>query len=333
MKIILDAMGGDLAPKSTVEGAVLALQEMEDCRLVLVGDKDIIKENLRGLQYDKNRLTIVSTTEVITNDDVPTKAIKQKKDSSLVVALNMLKEHRGDALVSAGSTGAVMTGGLLVLGRISGVDRPALPTVLDVNDTKLMIIDSGANTSCKPLNYVQFGIMGSLYMQDVYKVKNPRIGLLNIGVEEKKGNEITKQAYEALKEADINFVGNVEGNEIMKNKANIVVCDGFSGNILLKFAEGLGEFFKEGLKEVFTSSLLTKVSYLAVEKKIKSFFRGLDPSEVGGVPLLGINGNIIKCHGRSDAKAIKSAIKTAYRLASEKVIDGIENKLQEKIRV
>lgn len=328
LKIILDAMGGDFAPGSNVRGAVMALSEIEDIRVVLVGDKDLIRESLRELEYDKKRLTIVDATEVITNDDVPTKAIKQKKDSSLVVALTMLKDNMGDVLVSAGSTGAVMTGGLLLLGRIKGVDRPALPTVLDVNGSKIMIIDSGANTSCKPINYVQFGVMGSVYIKEVYGVDNPRVGLLNIGVEEKKGNEITKQAYQELKEAPINFVGNVEGNEVTKGKAHIIVCDGFSGNILLKFAEGLGEFFKDGLREVFTSSMLTKISYLTVEKKIKSFFKGLDPSEVGGVPLLGVNGNIIKCHGRSDERAIKSAILTASRFSGKSVVNSIEQNLQ-----
>ena len=327
MKIILDAMGGDFAPKSNVCGAVLALKEIEDLRVVLVGDKDLIKENLVGLEYDRSRLTIVNTTEIITNDDIPTKAIKQKKDSSLVVALNMLKENKGDVLVSAGSTGAVMTGGLLILGRVRGVDRPALPTVLDVNNTKMMIIDSGANTSCKPMNYVQFGIMGALYMESVYKINTPRVGLLNIGVEEKKGNEVVKQAYQALKEADINFVGNIEGNEITKSKADVVVCDGFSGNILLKFAEGLGEFFKEGLKEVFTSNVATKLAYLTVHKRIRNFFRGLDPSEIGGVPLLGLNGNIIKCHGRSDERAIKSAVITASRFSGKDVVARIEQEL------
>jgi len=327
LKIILDAMGGDFAPKSNVCGAVLALKEIEDLRVVLVGDKDLIKENLVGLEYDRSRLTIVNTTEIITNDDIPTKAIKQKKDSSLVVALNMLKENKGDVLVSAGSTGAVMTGGLLILGRVRGVDRPALPTVLDVNNTKMMIIDSGANTSCKPMNYVQFGIMGALYMESVYKINTPRVGLLNIGVEEKKGNEVVKQAYQALKEADINFVGNIEGNEITKSKADVVVCDGFSGNILLKFAEGLGEFFKEGLKEVFTSNVATKLAYLTVHKRIRNFFRGLDPSEIGGVPLLGLNGNIIKCHGRSDERAIKSAVITASRFSGKDVVARIEQEL------
>lgn len=328
LKIILDAMGGDFAPKSNVCGAVLALGEIKDLRVVLVGEKDQIKEALKGLEYDRSRLTIVDTKEVITNDDIPTKAIKQKKDSSLVVALNMLKDNLGDALVSAGSTGAVMTGGLLLLGRIRGVDRPALPTVLDVNGTKMMIIDSGANTSCKPMNYVQFGIMGSMYMRNVYGVENPRVGLLNIGAEEKKGNEITKQAYQALKEADINFVGNVEGNEVTKGKADVIVCDGFSGNILLKFAEGLGEFFKDGLRHVFTSSIMTKIAYLTVEKNIRSFFKGLDPSEIGGVPLLGIKGNIIKCHGRSDKRAIRSALVTASRFDGRDIINGIEQKLK-----
>lgn len=328
MKIILDAMGGDHAPSSTVEGAVLALGEIEELKVVLVGNKDSIKKYLVDLEYDKKRLTMVDTTEIITNDDIPTKAIKQKKDSSLVVALNMLKDNMGDVLVSAGSTGAVMTGGLLLLGRIKGVDRPALPTVLEVNGTKIMVIDSGANTSCKPINYVQFAVMGSLYMQEVYGVESPRVGLLNIGAEEKKGNEITKQAYQALKECPINFVGNVEGNEITTGKAHIVVCDGFSGNILLKFAEGLGEFFKDGLRDVFTSSVLTKLSYLTVERKIKDFFKGLDPSEIGGVPLLGINGNIIKCHGRSDKRAIKSAIVTACKFHGKGIIDSIEQKLK-----
>ena len=329
MKIILDAMGGDFAPKSNVRGAILALQEQKDCHIVLVGDKDAIKKELKDKKYDRERLTIVSTTEVITNDDVPTKAIKQKKDSSLVIGLKMLKENMGDVLVSAGSTGAVMTGGLLMLGRIKGVDRPALPTVLDINNVKTMIIDSGANTMCKPINYVQFGIMGSMYMKHVYKVNNPKVGLLNIGAEEKKGNEVTKQAYVELKQANLNFVGNVEGNEITTNKADVIVCDGFSGNIVLKFAEGLGKFFKDGLKTIFTTNSITKMAYLALKAPLKAFFKGLDPSEIGGVPLLGIKGNIIKCHGRSDEKAIKNAIKTANNFAKGNFIEKLEKELGE----
>lgn len=330
MKIILDAMGGDFAPKSTVEGAIMALKEEKDCHVVLVGDKEAIKKELKDKKYDKNRLTLVETTEVITNDDVPTKAIKQKKNSSLVVGLQMLKENMGDVLVSAGSTGAVMTGGLLILGRIKGIDRPALPTVLDINKIKTMIIDSGANTCCKPINYVQFGIMGSMYMKEVYGVKNPRVGLLNIGAEEKKGNEITKQSYQELKEANINFLGNVEGNEIPENKVDVIVCDGFSGNIVLKFAEGLGKFFKDGLKTIFKSNITTKMSYLVLKTPLKSFFKGLDPSEIGGVPLLGIKGNIIKCHGRSDKKAIMNAIKTANRFASSNLVEKLENEVATK---
>ena len=328
MKIILDAMGGDNAPYSTIEGAVLALDEIDDCRVVLVGDRDLIKKGLKNKEYDKNRLSIVETSEVITNDDIPTKAIKQKKDSSLVVGLRMLKENMGDVLVSAGSTGAVMTGGLLLLGRVKGVDRPALPTVLRVNNTRIMVIDSGANTMCKPIYYVQFGLMGSMYMEEVYKVKNPRVGLLNIGAEEKKGNEITKQAYVLLSESNLNFVGNIEGNDILQNKADVIVCDGFSGNILLKFAEGLGEFFKSGLKDIFESNIRTKLSYLVLKDSLKEFFKGLDPSEVGGVPLLGIEGNIIKCHGRSDMKTIKNAIKTANDFAKGRVTEKLEGNLK-----
>lgn len=323
MRILVDAMGGDYAPDAVVNGCLDALNEKTGFEITLIGKIDAIQAVLSKKNYPKERLHVHPATDVITMEDHPVKAIRGKKDSSMVVGYQLLKEGKGDVFISAGNTGALMSGALLILGRIEGVDRPALPTVVPTQRGKTLMIDSGANTMCKPINYLQFGIMGSIYMREVFGIENPSVGLINVGSEESKGNETIKQAYSLLAESHLNFAGNAEGKDIPKGKMDVVVCDGFVGNVVLKFMEGIGLFIFDSLKEVFAKSLLSKISALLIRSNLKQFKRKLDPSEYGGVPLLGVKGKVVKAHGNSNAKAVKNAIFKGYDFAASKVVEQI----------
>ncbi|MGX4598776.1 phosphate acyltransferase PlsX [Faecalimicrobium sp. JNUCC 81] len=324
MKIVIDGMGGDNAPKSNVEGAVNAIKEY-NVDLIITGDKEILEKEFSNYEFDRSKLEIVHTTEIIENEDKPVKAIRAKKDSSMVVALKMVKEGRADAIISAGSTGALLAGGLFVVGRIKGIDRPCLcPVLPNAKRGMTMIADGGANVDCKPRNLVDFAAMSNIYAKKVLGMDNPKIALANVGSEEGKGNDLVKKAYEELKNIDINFIGNVEARDIINAYTDIIVCDGFTGNILLKSAEGVAMSVMKLIKETLLSSTKGKIGAMFIKddlKKLKSF---MDYSEYGGAPLLGVNGGVIKAHGSSNSTAIKNAINQGIKFAKGNVVEDIK---------
>jgi len=324
MRILVDAMGGDNAPEEAVKGCIDAINEMEGFDIILIGDENRINDILKDANFSSDRLHIKNAQEVITMEDTPTKAIRTKKDSSMVVGLNMLKEKFGDVFLSAGNTGAIMAGALFILGRITGVDRPAIATIIPTKKNGVLLIDSGANALCKPVNYIQFAIMGTIYMRDVLGISNPKVGLINVGSEDKKGNDTIKQAYDLLSRSNINFIGNIEGKDIPEGKVDVAVCDGFVGNVILKYTEGIGSFLFSEIKNIFTRNLLSKLSALIVKNEINSFKKKLDATEYGGAPLLGVNGKVIKAHGNSNAKAFKNAVFKAYAFARSSIVEQIE---------
>lgn len=324
MKIAIDAMGGDEGVKVTVEGSVLALKEL-DVNLVLVGKEDIIKEELKKYDFDSEKIEIVNANEVITNEDEPAMIIRKKKDSSMVVGLNMLKEKKVDAFISAGSTGALLSGGLLIVKRIKGIERPALATVYPTKKGVSLLLDVGANADSKPKYLEQFALMGSIYSKKILNKTNPRVGLVNIGDEKEKGNILTKEAYELLeKTQNINFCGNIEGRDIPNGDMDVLVCDGFVGNIVLKLTEGLALSIFSMLKETFMSSFKNKLGAVLIKSGLKEFKSKLDYTEYGGAPLLGVKGAVIKAHGSSNSVAIKNAIRQAKQFIENKVIENIE---------
>ncbi|MGE4284291.1 MAG: phosphate acyltransferase PlsX [Clostridia bacterium] len=323
MKIIVDAMGGDHAPIEIVKGSIQAAKDF-NVDIFLVGNEETIIQELKKYQYPNERIHIIHASEVITNDDSPTKAIKLKKDSSLVKGLKMLKNGEGDAFISAGNTGALLSGALLLVGRIKGVDRPALTPVIPTDTGYSVLVDAGANTSCKPLNLLQFGIMGSAYMKKVLNTPSPRVGLVNIGTEEGKGNDLTKESHILLKKAPINFMGNIEARDIAAGVADVLVCDGFVGNVILKFMEGMGLTFYANIKKIFTKNIFTYLAAIIVKNGLKEFKKKMDYTEHGGAPLLGIDGVIIKSHGNSNAKAFYYAIKQAHKFIETGVISEIK---------
>ncbi len=328
MKILIDAMGGDNAPDAIVNGSIEALKSQEGFDLSLIGDGEQIHKILKSRNFMSPRLEVIHAKEVITNEDTPTRAIKSKKNSSMVVGFNMLKEKKGDVFLSAGNTGALLTGALLILGRLKGVDRPALGAVVPTRAGKCLLIDAGLNTTCKPVNYAQFAIFGSLYMKNLYNRDNPKVGLVNMGTEAKKGTEILKQAYTLLKTLDLNFVGNIEGKDIPMGNVDVAVCDGYVGNVMLKFLEGTGSFFAGFLKGMFTKNIFSKISTIFLMKDMKAFKKMMDPSEDGGAPILGVNGIVVKSHGNSNEKTIKNVILKAHSLATSSAFDQIKESVE-----
>ena len=324
MKIVVDAFGGDYAPYEIVAGAVKALQENQELQLVLVGDKDKITEILQNLMFVSDRLEIVHAPDVVTMDDIPTVAIRTKKTSSIVVAYDYLKQNDDAvALVSAGSTGATLTGAVLKLGRVKGVSRPALAPILPtVNDGKVMLLDCGANAECKAENLLDFAIMGNEYMKAM-GVKEPRIALLNIGTEEEKGSEMIKEAHQLLKNAKFNFVGNIEARDVIRGNVDVVVSDGFSGNICLKTIEGTAEILFGEIKELTRSSLKTKIGALMLKKGLYAIKNKYDHKKVGGAPLLGVSKVVLKCHGNSKAEGICATINQAFTLGKNKLVEKV----------
>ena len=304
MKIIVDAMGGDNAPMAPVEAAVRAVKEL-DVEIVLVGKKEVVEKELSAYDYPNDKISIANADEVITNHEEPAKAVRSKKNASVVVAANMLKKGEGDAMLSMGNTGALLASGLLIVGRIKGILRPALATLLPSAKGPKMLIDAGANTNCKPENLVQFGIMGSIYMKNVLGIESPTVGLMSNGEEEGKGDELTKETFPLLKKAPINFIGNIEGRDVMEGTADVITCDGFVGNVILKTVEGMGHVMG-GLNE---------------------FKQSMDYREYGGAPLLGTKRPVIKGHGSSDGKAVFSAIRQAKKFVETNLIEEIVNNI------
>lgn len=327
MKIIVDGMGGDHAPNEIVKGCVEAVKEY-GLDIILIGDQEKLEHELKNLDAPMEQIKIVHTTQVITMEDSPVKAIKGKSDSSLVRAMEIMREDSNSVLISAGSTGALLAGGLLKVGRIKGIDRPALTALIPYRKKSTLLLDMGANTECKPENLLQFAIMGSVYMESVVGKKNPTVGLLNIGIEETKGRELYKSAFKLMKEAkEINFSGNIEARDVPEGVVDILVCDGFTGNIVLKYTEGLARSLFGMLKEAMLQSTRGKLGALLLKPDFIRLKKSMDSTEIGGAPLLGINGGIIKAHGSSNATAIKNAIGQGKLYLENNVLLQIKNTL------
>jgi phosphate acyltransferase len=320
MKLAIDAMGGDNAPQAVVEGVMKAITAFPDLEVTLIGQEDKIKTYLT----DSTRISILHTDEVIEATDEPVRAVRRKKNASMVLMANEVKEGRADGCISAGNTGALMTAGLFVVGRIEGIERPALsPTLPTLNGNGFLFLDVGANVDAKPEHLLQYAIMGSIYVEKVRGVKNPRIGLLNVGTEDKKGNELTKQTFELLKETDLNFVGNVESRDLMESVADVVVTDGFTGNIALKTIEGTALSVFSMLKSALTSNLKSKVAAGILKPQLKTIKQQMDYSEYGGAALFGLKAPVIKAHGSSDANAIYNAIRQTKDMVTNDVAETI----------
>ncbi len=327
MKIIIDAMGGDNAPEEIVKGAVAALNEF-NVDIILVGDEGKINTVLTSEGVDKDKIQIIHATEIITNNDHPAQAIRKKKDSSMVVGMRMLKEGKGDAFISAGNTGALLAGGLFVVGRIKGVDRPALAPIIPGKNGPFLLMDSGANAECKTQNILQFAMMGEVYMKKVFKKESPSIGLVNIGAEEEKGTEFVKECFKLLKESNLNFKGNVEGRDIPEGNIDVVVCDGFTGNIILKLFEGVAQTIFDTLKDEIMATTRTKIGGILLKPVFKKFKKKFDYTEHGGAILIGVNGPVIKAHGSSNGKAIKNAVRQAVLCIEGGVVESIRNEIE-----
>lgn len=309
MRIAIDAMGGDNAPQAPVEGAVAAAKEWSDVEIILVGDETRLKPLTAGAPAN---VRIHHAAEVIEAEDEPVRAVRRKKDSSMVVAGTLVKHKEADAMISAGNTGALMATGLLVVGRIPGIERPALAVMLpSVEGNPTLALDLGANMDATPQHLLQYAIMGSIYSSRALGTEKPRVGLLNVGTESGKGNELTKAAYPLLEEAPIHFVGNVESRDVLKSECDVLVCDGFAGNIMLKSLEGAAGVIFSTLRTEFTRSVLTKLAAAVLKPGLTAFRKKLDYNEHGAAPLLGIDGLCLKCHGSSGPNAIKNAVRQA----------------------
>ena len=330
MRIILDGMGGDNAPGEIVKGAVEASKLIED-EIVIVGDGDKIEFQLKKYKYSDEKISVKHASEVIENDDAPVRAVRRKKDSSMVVGLNMVKSGEGDLFISAGTTGALMAGALFNLGRIQGIDRPAIASIYPILGTKKpsLLVDAGANSECKPSNLLEFAMMGSIYMEKVLGRENPKIGLVNLGVEETKGSTLTKAAFGLLEKSHLNFSGNIEAREVPLGGADVVVCDGFVGNVILKLTEGLAINIVNLLKKKFTENARAKMGAVLLSKKLRSLKEEFDYTEYGGAPILGVKGPVVKMHGSSNANAVKNSILKAIPFAEENVVGIISESVFE----
>ena len=327
MKIAVDVMGSDKGPSVVIQGALDAAKK-QTFDLILVGNEEIIKKELLQHRCDVPNIQIKHASEIIEMRESPSQAIRRKKDSSMVKAVELVKNKEADAVVSAGNTGAYMASAAIYIKTIEGIERPAIAILMPTLNGFSLLLDVGANVDCSPLNLYQFAIMGNEYSKYILKKGNPKIGLLNIGEEEHKGNDLTKKTYEELKKAPINFVGNIEGRDVFNGKVDVIVCDGFIGNIILKATEGLGEniFFK--LRNELKSSFLSKIGALLSRGAYKNFRKSLDYAEYGGAPFLGISGVCIKAHGNSSSLAIKNSILVAENFVNNHVNEHIKERLK-----
>jgi phosphate acyltransferase len=325
MKIAIDAMGGDHAPKEIVLGALKAIDTYSDVEITLVGDENKINPYLK----DRNRISIIHTEEVITGTDEPVRAVRRKKNASMVLAAKEVAEGRADACISAGNTGALMAAGLFIVGRIEGIERPALsPTLPTIGGEGFVLLDVGANADAKPEHLVQYALMGSIYSQKVRGIDHPRVGLLNIGTEANKGNELTKHTYEMLKKADVNFIGNIEARDLLNGVADVAVTDGFTGNMVLKTIEGTALSIFKMLKSALMSNLKSKLAAAVLKPNLLKLKTQMDYSEYGGAGLFGLKAPVIKAHGSSDAKAIFSAIRQTREMIEHQVIGTIQGAVE-----
>lgn len=309
VKVAVDAMGGDNAPDEIVKGTIEALNASDEIEVFLVGDEALVKPLLTKYQYDERRLTIVQASEVISNDESPAFAIKKKKDSSIVVGERLVREGKADAFVSAGCTGAVLVGGQVLVGRIKGIERPALAPLIPTLKGFSLLIDCGANVDARPSALVQFAQMGSIYMEHIMGKKNPTVAIVNIGAEEEKGNALVKETFPLLKECKtINFIGNIEARDIPNGNADVIVCEAFVGNVILKMYEGVSNTLMRKIKETMMGSLKTKIGGALIKKDLKEMMKQFDSSEHGGAPMLGLKGLVVKAHGSAKAKDIRQSI-------------------------
>ena len=339
MKILLDAMGGDNAPDATIKGAVKAAKEI-DSEIVLIGNEEIINSKAKeffgkdSITEVNSKITIKHTTEQIEMCDIPTQAIKRKKDSSMVVGFNMLKNGEGDVFISAGNSGALLTGATLLVGRIRGIDRPAISPMLPAYKSQFMLMDAGANTNCKPINLVQFAQMSTIYLKSVLGIENPRVGLLNIGTEETKGNDLIKETYQILtehgKEYGVNFIGNVEGRDCFSGEVDSVITDGFTGNVFLKTVEGLGKLVKTNLTESLKKNFLTIVGTIPALPMIKKFAKTMDYKQYGGALFLGVKKPVVKAHGSSDDFLFYFTIKQAEKFVESQAVEKMIKEFEKK---
>lgn len=335
IKIALDAMGGDNAPGEIVKGAVEAVNTSKECFVYLVGQEEAVKAELTKYTYDEKQIEVVNATEVIETGEPPVMAIRRKKDSSIVKALNMVKNKEADAFVSAGSSGAILVGGQVIVGRLPGVERPPIGAIVPTDKSCVLIVDSGANVDARPDFLVQWAKMGSIYMESCVGVKNPRVAIVNVGLEEEKGNQLVKETYPLLKACDdINFIGSIEAREIPRSGADVIVCDAFVGNVILKLYEGLAGTLISKIKGAFYSTLKSKIGALLVKGALKDTLKTMDASEYGGAPLIGLNRLVVKTHGSSKAKEVKNSILQCVTFSksniNERIIESLSNMPQIK---
>lgn len=328
VKVALDAMGGDNAPVEIVKGAVEAVNERDNIQVLLVGKEAFVQAELDKYDYPKERIRIVHAEEVITNDEAPVMAIRRKKSSSIVVAMNLVKNKEADAFVSAGSTGAVLVGGQLIVGRIKGVERPPLAPLIPTTQGASLLVDCGANVDARASHLVQFAKMGSIYMENIMGIKEPKVAIVNIGEEEEKGNMLVKETYPLLKNCnEINFIGSIEAREIPYGKADVIVCEAFVGNVILKLYEGLASALIGEIKQGLTSTVKSKIGAALALPALKKTLKDFDVSEYGGAPMLGLNGLVVKSHGSSNSKEIKNSILQCSVFKEQ----GINEKIKENI--
>ena len=329
MNILLDAMGGDNAPDANIKGALKAINQIK-ADITLIGKEEIIRQKIKeftGKEMEEvsPKFKIKNATETIEMEDQPTMAIKHKKDSSMVVGFRMLKEGEGDVFISAGNSGALLAGATLLVGRIKGIDRPALAGILPAYKSQLLLMDCGSNTNCKPINLLQFAQMSTIYLRNTFGIEKPAIGLLNIGTEETKGNELVKESYQLLKEKSeelgINFVGNVEGRDAFSGKIDAIISDGFTGNVFLKTTEGLGKFVKKSLKESMMKNILSKIASIPSLPAINRFAKTMDYKAYGGALFLGVKKPVVKAHGSSDEILFEYTIIQAEKFVENKAVD------------
>lgn len=329
--IALDAMGGDNAPGEIVKGAIDAILKEPNMKVFLVGKEDLIQKELSKYQYPKDQLEMVPASEIIEMAEVPTNAIRKKKDSSMVVGMKMVREGKADAFVSAGNSGAVLVGGQVIVGKIKGVERPPLAPLIPTKKGVSLLVDCGANVDARPSHLLQFAKMGSIYMEHVLGIKNPKVGIVNIGAEEEKGNALVKETFPLLKEEKgINFIGSVEARDIPYGKADVIVCEAFAGNIILKLYEGVGAVLLSKVKQGLMSSLRSKIGALLIKPALKATMKEFDATEYGGAPLLGLKGLVVKTHGSSKAKEVTNTLMQCVTFKKQGINEKIQACIQEE---